>query len=79
MTNHPLAVCDFSTLDVEEDILHMAGSYGTAYGVSASRESFAETILALRGPVRVGVTSLTRLDRGWGMAQRGNGGATSRT
>jgi hypothetical protein len=24
VTNHPLAVCDFSTLDVEQDILHMA-------------------------------------------------------
>ena len=36
--NHPLAVCDFSTLDVEQDILHMAGSYGTAYGVSSSGE-----------------------------------------
>ncbi|GAA5880713.1 hypothetical protein JCM3774_002804 [Rhodotorula dairenensis] len=36
VTNHPLAVCDFSTLDVEQDMLHMAGSYGTAYGVSSS-------------------------------------------
>ncbi|GAA5979909.1 hypothetical protein JCM10908_001461 [Rhodotorula pacifica] len=36
VTNNPLAVCDFSTLDVEKDILHMAGSYGTAYGVSTS-------------------------------------------
>jgi hypothetical protein len=38
VTNNPLAVCDFSTLDVEQDILHMAGSYGTAYGVSSSGE-----------------------------------------
>ncbi|GAA5966914.1 hypothetical protein JCM8115_006203 [Rhodotorula mucilaginosa] len=38
VTNHPLAVCDFSTLDVEQDILHMAGSYGTAYGVSSSAD-----------------------------------------
>ena len=38
VTNHPLAVCDFSTLNVEQDILHMAGSYGTAYGVSSSGE-----------------------------------------
>lgn len=37
MTNNPLAVCDFSSLQVEQDILHMAGSYGTAYGVSQSR------------------------------------------
>ncbi|BGP20102.1 hypothetical protein JCM10213_002647 [Rhodosporidiobolus nylandii] len=36
VTNKPLAVSHFKTMEVEKDILRMAGSYGTAYSVSYS-------------------------------------------
>ncbi|GAA6038781.1 hypothetical protein JCM8097_002887 [Rhodosporidiobolus ruineniae] len=36
VTNKPLVVSDFRTMDVEKDILRMAGSYGSAYSVSYS-------------------------------------------
>lgn len=36
VTNNPLAVCDFSTMDRDEDVMRMAGSYGSAYSVAYS-------------------------------------------
>ncbi|GAA5821029.1 hypothetical protein JCM11251_001929 [Rhodosporidiobolus azoricus] len=36
VTNRPLAVSDFRTMNMEEDIFRMAGSYGTAYSVAHS-------------------------------------------
>ncbi|GAA5901896.1 hypothetical protein JCM6882_008703 [Rhodosporidiobolus microsporus] len=36
VTNRPLAVSDFRTMNLEEDIFRMAGSYGTAYSVAHS-------------------------------------------
>ncbi|GAA5998823.1 uncharacterized protein JCM10292_005726 [Rhodotorula paludigena] len=36
VTNNPLAVSDFRTMDVDKDIMRMAGSYGTAYSVAHS-------------------------------------------
>ncbi|BGP43580.1 hypothetical protein JCM10450v2_007753 [Rhodotorula kratochvilovae] len=34
VTNNPLAVSDFSTMDPERDTMRMAGSYGSAYSVA---------------------------------------------
>lgn len=39
VTNAPLAVADYRTLDVEEDMLVFASAYGTGYGIHHNRES----------------------------------------
>ncbi|BGP11453.1 hypothetical protein JCM10049v2_007360 [Rhodotorula toruloides] len=36
VTNNPLAVSDFFSMDLDKDVMRMAGSYGTAYSVSYS-------------------------------------------
>lgn len=36
VTNNPLAVSDFFSMDFKKDVMRMAGSYGTAYSVSCS-------------------------------------------